>query len=152
MILLVQFNNILLLKVKPCGSSLSWLLTARTIGLVHNAFRQDFRSGSVMACVFQPLPLYGSAEGWLSPPLLLPSVAWCTPLYFPSRKNHKEVKWVAEGVAREGRCLRKKKGKKNVGIIPAFLCWCFHHSYCILLYHSGSCLCSDTYSRAWGWE
>lgn len=103
--------------------SFAWLLTPWTVGLVLNAF--------------WPFPLHGSTEGGHFPPLLLSSVAQCTPLYFPSRKNHTEVKWAAEGEqqGKEGWCTRKTRGN-NAGIIPscAIVSTTVH---CILLYHPG---------------
>lgn len=61
-----------------------------------------------------------------------PAAAFSGMLHIPPFSQQEKRQWVAEREQRRGVVREHKKGAKNAGIIPAFLCCCFQQSYCIL--------------------
>lgn len=96
------------------------------------------------------------SRGQTFSPLLLPSVASCTPVYFPSRRSHEEVKCKGvgnrEGSRRRGwggvvckRRWRKEECRNNS-------CLCIAAVYTTVQPWIVPVLWLRRYSRARGWE
>lgn len=115
-------------------------------GLVYNAFRNDFRSDSLIGLESSSPCVVEQRDDILLPAAALGGMVH-TPLFPQQDKTGGgEISCWMGRAGVQGRM----KGRRMLKLsLPP--CAVVFTTVCISLYKPALCLCSDSYSRAWGW-